>query len=228
MKNFIKVFIVSIFLLITTKSFAVTTAEYLFALVSNAGCSVKQMAEIHESYPYCRCETYLKRWSNNPIVGKIQKCLNKLGHDAGPVDNIFLWKTEKGVKCFQRQNDLTPDGVVGVETRIRLDQKCDWGVGQATFASYTPGCLDSSIIEVHKLNPYCYCGLTMKFGMHHSAVGRVQKCLNKLGHNSGLVDNIFGPKTRSAVKIFQFANYLNITGEVGEATLLLLEEKCYK
>ncbi|MCP4351416.1 MAG: CHAP domain-containing protein [Desulfobacterales bacterium] len=46
----------------------------------------------------------------------LQKVLNELGFNAGEVDGIFGSRTEKAVKSFQTQADITVDGIVGPET----------------------------------------------------------------------------------------------------------------
>jgi peptidoglycan hydrolase-like protein with peptidoglycan-binding domain len=39
------------------------------------------------------------------------------------VDGIFGHKTDEAVKEFQRDNDLTVDGIVGIKTRTKLKEK---------------------------------------------------------------------------------------------------------
>ena len=49
-------------------------------------------------------------------VAEMQGILNVLGYNAGKVDGIFGKATQKAVKAYQRENELTPDGVAGPRT----------------------------------------------------------------------------------------------------------------
>ena len=55
-------------------------------------------------------------------------------------------------------------------------------------------------------------------GSKGSRVTIIQEWLNKLGYDCGTADGSFGGKTEAAVKKFQEANGLDITGVVGEKT----------
>ncbi len=54
--------------------------------------------------------------SRGPNVKLIQSLLNRIGYNAGPVDGIFGPRTQQAVIAFQRDNGLTPDGIVGPAT----------------------------------------------------------------------------------------------------------------
>ena len=58
----------------------------------------------------------------------------------------------------------------------------------------------------------------LKLGSRGNSVKELQKKLNSLGFNAGVVDGIFGTKTRSAVMDFQRKNGLVVDGIVGKAT----------
>jgi peptidoglycan hydrolase-like protein with peptidoglycan-binding domain len=66
----------------------------------------------------------------------------------------------------------------------------------------------------------------LKKGMKGDDVKEVQKALEKLGHSVGKagIDGSFGKATQNAVKAFQEANGLKVTGIVDEKTLKALEE----
>jgi len=57
-----------------------------------------------------------------------------------------------------------------------------------------------------------------------NGVSGVQGRLNNLGYNAGVVDGIAGPKTRTALAIFQKDAGLKITGSVDDATKKKLAE----
>lgn len=58
----------------------------------------------------------LKLGSTGPEVKLIQSLLTKIGYNPGPIDGAFGSQTMQAVIAFQRNNGLTPDGVVGPET----------------------------------------------------------------------------------------------------------------
>ncbi len=55
-------------------------------------------------------------------VMEIQALLRKIGYDPGNIDGIFGRGTEMAVKQFQRNNGLTPDGVIGQNTYNALER----------------------------------------------------------------------------------------------------------
>lgn len=63
----------------------------------------------------------LRRGSRGPEVRDLQRRLNELGYEAGPVDGIFGPLTERAVRSFQRDSGLVVDGLVGPRTRSNLE-----------------------------------------------------------------------------------------------------------
>ena len=55
------------------------------------------------------------------IVYQIQRKLNDLGYDPGPLDGIWGKKTEEAVKAFQRDKGLAARGIIDQETKAKLD-----------------------------------------------------------------------------------------------------------
>lgn len=54
--------------------------------------------------------------SRGPNVKLIQSLLNKIGYNPGTVDGVFGAQTQQVVIAFQRNNGLSPDGIVGPAT----------------------------------------------------------------------------------------------------------------
>ncbi len=67
--------------------------------------------------------------------------------------------------------------------------------------------------------------MELKKGMQGSNVADIQRKLNSLGFSVGSADGIFGPMTESAVKRFQEANKIMVTGIVDYETLKKINEK---
>ncbi|MBB3086252.1 N-acetylmuramoyl-L-alanine amidase [Geodermatophilus sabuli] len=55
-------------------------------------------------------------------VTNLQDRLHELGYDAGPVDGVFGYETELGLRAFQRDYGLTSDGTCGPATLRALRQ----------------------------------------------------------------------------------------------------------
>ena len=54
--------------------------------------------------------------SRGPYVKLIQSLLARIRYNPGSVDGIFGPQTQRAVINFQRDNGLTPDGIVGPRT----------------------------------------------------------------------------------------------------------------
>lgn len=68
----------------------------------------------------CTGTPTLKYGSKGHCVGWVQRRLNQLGFNAGPVDCIFGSQTDSAVRAFQRSKGLVVDGVVGPQTWAAL------------------------------------------------------------------------------------------------------------
>jgi len=58
----------------------------------------------------------LRIGSTGTNVKLIQSLLARIGYQAGPIDGIFGSQTQQAVMAFQRDNGLSPDGIVGPRT----------------------------------------------------------------------------------------------------------------
>ena len=55
-------------------------------------------------------------------VAELQRKLESLGYNVGPIDGIFGPLTRKGVMRFQKEHGLVVDGIVGEQTFDMLEQ----------------------------------------------------------------------------------------------------------
>lgn len=58
----------------------------------------------------------LRVGSRGPDVMEIQSILQQIGYNPGPIDGVFGEQTKEAVINFQRDNNLTPDGIIGSES----------------------------------------------------------------------------------------------------------------
>ncbi|MCQ4770918.1 peptidoglycan-binding protein [Intestinimonas massiliensis] len=170
---------------------------------------------LQNSYP----GSPLRRDAAGPDVVVVQTELNRIGQNypaipkIQPVDGVFGQQTEEAVRRFQEIFGLTADGVVGKATWYRLV---------------------SLYVGVNRLSELVSEGQRM-FGIPFQApqavsegsprnqVLMVQYFLSILAQFDPLIpfvtlDGIYGPATRQAVRSFQTAQGIPVTGTVDTAT----------
>lgn len=170
---------------------------------------------LQNSYP----GSPLRRDAAGPDVVVVQTELNRIGQNypaipkIQPVDGVFGQQTEEAVRRFQEIFGLTADGVVGKATWCRLV---------------------SLYVGVNRLSELVSEGQRM-FGIPFQApqavsegsprnqVLMVQYFLSILAQFDPLIpfvtlDGIYGPATRQAVRSFQTAQGIPVTGTVDTAT----------
>lgn len=59
--------------------------------------------------------------SNKEVVKKVQQALNDKGYDCGEVDGMIGNKTKNSIRKFQKDNNLTVDGMIGKQLKEALD-----------------------------------------------------------------------------------------------------------
>ena len=162
----------------------------------------------------------LSQWGSQELaVVVVQTELNRIGQNypaipkIQPVDGVFGQQTEEAVRRFQEIFGLTADGVVGKATWYRLV---------------------SLYVGVNRLSELVSEGQRM-FGIPFQApqavsegsprnqVLMVQYFLSILAQFDPLIpfvtlDGIYGPATRQAVRSFQTAQGIPVTGTVDTAT----------
>ena len=146
----------------------------------------------------------LRKGDESEAVRTMQQRLISLGYLSGYADGKFGDSTEDAVKLFQRQHNLTVDGVAGATTQNLLYS--------SNARRYTGGSVSSnnSVTSLRK-------------GDESEAVRTMQQRLIKLGYLSGYADGKFGDSTEDAVKLFQRIHGLTVDGVAGASTL----EKIY-
>ncbi|HHV75875.1 MAG TPA: hypothetical protein GXX39_00685 [Syntrophothermus lipocalidus] len=137
-------------------------------------------------------------------VKVLQSLLNyfkdPLGIQLLTEDGIFGPKTESAVIKFQQYVQISVDGIVGPQTY--------WCLGQPT-GKYAQGRVFGS--------------RTLRRGSRHTDVWILQNRLNAKAKKyavalGGPADGNFGPKTETAVKLFQGDSGISVDGVVGPVT----------
>lgn len=122
----------------------------------------------------------------------LQKLLAKSGVCAGKIDGIFGNTTKNAVINFQTKKALVVDGIAGPITMNALNKE-----------------VENNFQSVHSL---------LAFGSTGEDVKILQVLLDSIGYSAGIIDGIFGVKTKEAVTAFQSANGLDQDGIVGVKT----------
>ena len=172
---------------------------------------------IPRSYP----GSPLRQGDRGTAVFTLQRQLNRITKDYPflgllTVDGIFGSRMTETVKRFQKQFNLTADGVVGRQTWYKISYIY---VSVKDLAELTSEGETSS----GTLSDGSWGGTALRTGSTGSAVEQVQFWLNTLAqYESALpslaVDGRYGAATASAVRAFQRRYGLTVDGVVGRET----------
>ena len=172
---------------------------------------------IPQSYP----GSPLRQGSTGSAVFTLQRQLNRITKDYPflgqlKADGVFGPKMTATVKAFQKQFNLTADGVVGRSTWYKISYIY---VSVKDLAELTSEGETAS----GTLSDGTWNGTTLRQGSTGAAVEQLQFWLNTLAqYESALpsvaVDGIFGSGTAAAVRAFQRRYGLTVDGVVGRTT----------
>ena len=136
--------------------------------------------------------------SDVATIKSVQTMLKELGYYTGEITGNVGSKTEAAIKKFQKEYDLTADGVAGPSTIARL---------KLVYADKGGSTSSSSS------------GSGLKLGSSGTKVRDLQQDLTTLGYYWADITGNFGSKTEAAVKNFQQKNNLTADGVAGSKTL---------
>ena len=175
------------------------------------------IASIPESYP----GSPVRQGDRGSSVFTLQRQLNRITKDYPffgtlEADGIFGSQMAGTVQRFQRQFNLTADGVVGRQTWYKISYIY---VSVKDLAELTSEGETASGI----LSDGSWGGTTLRTGSRGSAVEQLQFWLNTISQYvsaipSVTVDGRFGSGTEAAVRAFQRQAGLTADGVVGRAT----------
>ncbi|SUP40085.1 Cell wall-binding protein yocH precursor [Veillonella criceti] len=140
-------------------------------------------------------------------VQLVQRLMITQGYLIDQADGIFGNNTEYAVSAFQKQMGLTATGRVDGDTLAAMKEN------NKLFAAAQQSRNVRNNVEVSR------------FGDRGRSVSDLQIRLASSGYSPGAIDGIFGDGTASALKRFQKANGLAVTGEVDNKTMTLLSKQ---
>ena len=167
----------------------------------------------------------LRKGSSGEDVTFLQQKLAHAGLYSGPINGKFGELTESAVKKFQGNLGLKVDGIVGSHTWAKLETnsfpKNPQNPGNFPYTPYphqTPIAPDNfpKTVPQYKIHA--------KKGDRGSKISYLQEELLFRGFYQGKIDGVYGSQTENAVKRFQSAHNLAITGFVDEFTLKELQK----
>lgn len=172
---------------------------------------------IPQSYP----GSPLRQGDSGTAVFTLQRQLNRITKDYPflgklTVDGVFGAKMTATVKAFQKQFNLTADGVVGRQTWYKISYIY---VSVKDLAELT----SEGEVSSGTLSDGTWGGTVLRTGSTGSAVEQLQFWLNTLAqYDSAIpsvtVDGVYGTGTANAVRAFQRKYGLTVDGVVGRNT----------
>ena len=172
---------------------------------------------IPQSYP----GSPLRQGDSGTAVFTLQRQLNRITKDYPflgklTVDGVFGSRMAATVRAFQKQFNLTADGMVGRQTWYKISYIY---VSVKDLAELT----SEGEVSSGTLSDGTWGGTTLRQGSTGSAVEQLQFWLNTLAqYESSIpsltVDGVYGTGTANAVRAFQRKYGLTVDGVVGRAT----------
>ncbi len=159
----------------------------------------------------------LGQGTRGDAVKQVQQALIAAGFTVhGGADGVYGSSTKAAVESFQRANGIRVTGVVNAATAAAFGSV----VEKATATPTAPEASDSTIGPV-ALSESGFVGL--KIGTRGSAVKSLQQSIIGSGFTVvGGADGVFGVLTANALRSFQNAKGLSVTGVVDTETAQLL------
>ena len=164
----------------------------------------------------------LREGSRSDAVRILQENLALLDYYEGNVTGSYGRLTKEAVRRFQRDNDLSADGVAGPRTFERLNALLTDGSGKETPIVTPPASQTSAGTDAKtplESVPMLNTEWTLRRSSRSGYVTRLQKALIALGYYTGSADGYFGSGTEDAVRAYQQARELQVDGVAGRATL---------
>ena len=163
----------------------------------------------------------LREGSRSDAVRILQENLALLDYYEGGVTGSYGRLTKEAVRRFQRDNDLSADGVAGPRTFEKLNALlADGGKETPVLAPPTNQTSGGTGAKTPLENvPRLNTEWTLRRSSRSGYVTRLQKALIALGYYTGSADGYFGSGTEDAVKAYQQARGLQADGVAGRATL---------
>lgn len=174
-------------------------------------------------------QTLLKLDSRGEAVQTLQENLHRLEYYDGEISGHYGRKTKEAVRLFQKDHELTADGVAGPKTLAKLEE----ALSGVSAPETTPGAPGETAKPGETVKPDASANggekkdaldtsVTLRYGKRSEHVRRLQEALKTLGYFEGETTGYYGMNTTSAVERYQGMKGLTEDGIAGRATLSAL------
>lgn len=158
-------------------------------------------------------------------VQRLQENLNLLGYYDGTITGHYGRLTKEAVRLFQRDNDLTSDGIAGPKTLKKIEEFVageirDGEKDGAAGKDEQQGEKKEETAE-GRLDP----SVTLRYGSRSQHVSALQDALRELGFFNRDTTGYYGLNTAQAVEDYQRERGLTADGIAGRATLTMLNKE---
>ncbi|MCH5297572.1 MAG: peptidoglycan-binding protein [Ruminococcus sp.] len=160
--------------------------------------------------------TSWRNGSSGDEVKKIQNRLAELGFYTGAIDGYFGDGTEQAYRAFQKAAGLTVDGIAGSDREVLYSDDAPYAKNEETTKA------DEKEDDAEAETEASETTEGIKAGDSGEKVASIQSRLKELGYYDGEENGNFDSATTSAVKAFQSANGLEVTGVVDDETHYML------
>ena len=160
----------------------------------------------------------LSEGAQGSAVRSLQKDLRTLGYYSGSVDGDYGSGTVAAVTAFQKNNGLKADGVAGNATLNKINEALRGGGSSSSSSSSSKNDPDVYGLTASSTG---YSSLSTTNGSS-ADVRALQANLKANGYLSSSPDGDYGAATEKAVKAYQRAAGLRVTGIAGPSTQRLL------
>lgn len=161
----------------------------------------------------------ITRGASGPDVKQVQEYLITQGYLLDKADGILGNNTAYSIKAFQKDMGLPVNGNVDEKTMQTLRKNNSKFVKKEDGKKTAK--LQKAKIDISKQK---LPNILLKKGDFTTEVHSAQVLLVKTGFLNDAADGIFGSNTVEAVKTFQLAAGLKVTGEIDGLTFVTLEE----
>ena len=160
----------------------------------------------------------LRPGAQGDAVRSLQRNLRTIGYYHGSVDGDYGDGTTAAVTAFQRAYGLKADGIAGKTTISKIESVLNGGHSGGSSSSTTK---DDPTVYGRTASSNGYSSLSASNGSSGN-IKNLQSVLHAHGYYYGDTDGSYGSVTESAVKEYQKAAGLRVTGVAGPSTQRLL------
>jgi peptidoglycan hydrolase-like protein with peptidoglycan-binding domain len=163
---------------------------------SSTQAAIDRALSPNKTAPFRTSDRLLQRGDTGEAVTELQNQLQQLGFFQANATGFYGPLTETAVRRFQRDRNLTVDGIAGSSTQAAIDR----ALSPNTTTAYSNNTR------------------LLQRGDTGEAVTALQNQLQQLGFFQANATGYYGPLTEAAVRRFQAARNLSVDGVAGPST----------